>query len=219
MQPPSKKGLQVQGFNQANPRVCFPNMGSIRGCVYGEIEFLRIWRINIRLYGFIQSLSVLSTEKSRAKGWNREWDWSTTKKEEKKAQIMTSYLNVRVNMPTLGVTCTSFLIAHALLHSGACCPGRGGSIWLWCFTRQRAPMILCRSNSFLPRPSDWLAMYGAQNMGRSAGPELNSHLASLSFMPNLVFDVTTFAPVSSFRMVHGDGNSILIDPNIVRLSF
>ena len=127
-------------------------------------RILRILRINIRLYGFIQSLSILSAEKSCArihlsKGWNREWDWSTTKKKKKKAQAMTSYLKARVNMPTLGVTCTSFLIAHALLHSGACCPGRGGGIWLWCFTRQRAPMILCRSNSFLPRPSDWLVIH------------------------------------------------------------
>ena len=52
------------------------------------------------------------------------------RKKKKKAPAMTSYLKARVNMLTLGVTCTSFLIAHALLHSGACCPGRGGRIWL-----------------------------------------------------------------------------------------
>ena len=92
------------------------------------------------------------------------------KEKKKKAQAMTSYLKARVNVLTLGLTCTSFLIAHALLHSGACCSGRGGGIWLWCFTRQRVPMILCRSNSYLPRPSDWFVMYGAQNKGRSAGP-------------------------------------------------
>ena len=50
-------------------------------------------------------------------------------------------------------------------------------------------------------------------------PALNSHLTSLSITPNLVFDVATFAPVSSLRMVHGNGNSILSDPNSLRLSF
>ena len=53
-------------------------------------------------------------------------------KKRKKDQAMTSYLKAEVNMPTLRMTCscTSFLIAHALLHSGACWPGRGGGIWL-----------------------------------------------------------------------------------------
>ena len=60
----------------------------------------------------------------------RPVDHKKEEKKKKKAQAMTSYLKARVNMPTLGVTCTSFLIAHALLHSGACCPGRGGGIWL-----------------------------------------------------------------------------------------
>ena len=50
-------------------------------------------------------------------------------------------------------------------------------------------------------------------------PALISHLVLLFITPNLIFDVATFAPASSLRIVHGDGNSILSDPNSVRLSF
>ena len=63
----------------------------------------------------------------------------------------------------------------------------------------------------------------AQAVGRHLDdlqvPALISHLASLSITPNLVLDVVTFAPASSLRMVHGDGNLILSDPDSVRLSF
>ena len=42
---------------------------------------------------------------------------------------MTSYLKAQVNMPTLGVACTSFLIAHAALRgSGGCPPGNVSNI-------------------------------------------------------------------------------------------
>ena len=179
-------------------------------------KILRILRINIRLWIYTKAVRFVY-----GKIWckNPPVNIIFKEKRKKKAQAMTSFLKAWVNMPTLGVTCTSFLIACALIHSGACCPGRGGGIWLWCFTRQRALMILCRSNSFLPGPSDWLAMYDAQNKGQSTGPCIDQPSRFTFYHANLVFDVATFSPSSSLTMVHGNDNSILSDRNRVRLSF
>ena len=61
-------------------------------------------------------------------------------------------------------------------------------------------MILYSSNSFLPRPSDWLAMYGDQNKGRSAGPCVDQPPRFAFYHAKPRFDVATFAPASSLEL-------------------
>ena len=78
-------------------------------------KILRILQINIKLYGFIQSLSVLSTEKSHArihlsKGWNREWDWVDYKK--KRGPSNNKLSEGTSHMPTL-LQCANIKATYA----------------------------------------------------------------------------------------------------------
>ena len=98
--------------------------------VYGKISCMN--PLVKRMKQRVRLVDYKEKEKKRPKQWaqamgddSQIWLLRRTKPEP---EPMTNYLKARVNMLTLGMTCTSLLIAHALLHSGACCPGRRGGI-------------------------------------------------------------------------------------------